>query len=63
MKFDIFEASIRIVFSYMFLLVGLLFVVIGVIYGVWNFILWGIVITLMSLYLVHFNKKLKNRRN
>lgn len=63
MKFDIFEANTRIMLAYMFSLIGLFFVIIGVIYGVWNFILWGIVITLMSLYLVHFNKKLKNRRN
>lgn len=59
MKFDIFEANTRIVLSYMFSLIGLIFVILGIIHGLWNFILWGIVITLMSLYLVHFNKKLK----
>ena len=63
MKFDIFEVNTRIMLAYMFSVIGLVFIVIGVIHGVYNFILWGIVITSMALYLVHFNKKLKNGRN
>jgi hypothetical protein len=52
MKFDIFEAC-------MFSLIGLFFVVVGVIYGLYTFILWGIVVILTSLYI--FNKKLKRK--